>query len=503
MERYDFVIIGSGLGGLECGEILSKEGYSVCILEKNNQIGGNLQIFSRDKALFDTGIHYIGGLEKGQNLYQYFKYLGIADDLKLKRLDMDGFDIISFDDDPKEYRYAQGYDRFVDELLKSFPNEQEGLVKYCEKIREVCDSFPMYNLKSFGNENFNFKYLETSAKEFIESCTTDKKLQSVLAGSNALYAGEGDKTPLYVHALVTNTYIESSWRCVDGASQIATLLRRKIINNGGVILRNTEAIKFQFEGDRIDSVQVDRGEQIRAVNFISNIHPAVTMSMIEEGKVRKSYKKRIQGLENSTSVFVLYIVLKEESLPYFNHNYYHFKHPEVWNGTRYTEADWPTNYALFTSAHSRNTGYSHGLIMMTYMRFEEVAKWSETFNTYNKKSMRGDEYEDFKRRKADIMFDELEKKIPEIRKITKSYYTSTPLTLRDYIGTVDGSMYGYSKDFNNPMKSFLAAKTKVPNLYLTGQNLNLHGVLGVTIGAFITCSEFIDNRKLMKRVIEA
>lgn len=35
MSKYDIIIIGSGLGGLECGAILSKEGYHVCVLEKN------------------------------------------------------------------------------------------------------------------------------------------------------------------------------------------------------------------------------------------------------------------------------------------------------------------------------------------------------------------------------------------------------------------------------------------------------------------------------------
>ena len=39
MNRYDIVIIGSGIGGLVCGAILSKEGNRVCVLEKNKQIG--------------------------------------------------------------------------------------------------------------------------------------------------------------------------------------------------------------------------------------------------------------------------------------------------------------------------------------------------------------------------------------------------------------------------------------------------------------------------------
>src|SRR6478752_6789466 len=103
MPQFDYVIIGSGLGGLLCAYTLTKEGNSVCVLEKNRQIGGNLQIFVRDKAIFDTGIHYIGGLDEGQNLNQYFRYFGLMDKLKLKKLDEESFDIISFDKEEKEY----------------------------------------------------------------------------------------------------------------------------------------------------------------------------------------------------------------------------------------------------------------------------------------------------------------------------------------------------------------------------------------------------------------
>ncbi|MBE9484157.1 MAG: NAD(P)-binding protein, partial [Bacteroidetes bacterium] len=97
--KYDIVIIGSGLGGLECGLILSKEGLNVCVLEQNSKVGGNLQSFTRDGCIFDTGMHYIGSMDEDQYLYKYFKYFGIADKLKLKQLDTDGFDTLTFDDD--------------------------------------------------------------------------------------------------------------------------------------------------------------------------------------------------------------------------------------------------------------------------------------------------------------------------------------------------------------------------------------------------------------------
>ena len=47
MTKGKVVIIGSGLGGLSCGLILSRNGYSVTILEQAAQPGGCLQCFTR------------------------------------------------------------------------------------------------------------------------------------------------------------------------------------------------------------------------------------------------------------------------------------------------------------------------------------------------------------------------------------------------------------------------------------------------------------------------
>jgi hypothetical protein len=61
-------------------------------------------------------------------------------------------------------------------------------------------------------------------------------------------------------------------------------------------------------------------------------------------------------------------------------------------------------------------------------------------------------------------------------------------------------MYGYVKDADSPMKTFLSPKTKLKNLFFTGQSLNMHGILGVTISAVFTCSQIIGSEKLMKSI---
>ena len=108
------IIVGSGLGGLVCGYILAKNGYRVTILEKHYQIGGCLQTFTRNGVKFDTGMHYIGSLEKGQILYTFFKYLDLLDNIKVVPLDRDGFDVFRIGNNT--YRYAYGPEHFIDTM---------------------------------------------------------------------------------------------------------------------------------------------------------------------------------------------------------------------------------------------------------------------------------------------------------------------------------------------------------------------------------------------------
>src|SRR5690242_7667738 len=177
MNEYDVVIVGSGLGGLACGTILAKEGYKVIVLEKNKQIGGNLQTYVRDRVIFDSGVHYVGGLDKGQNMHQLFKYLGVVDKFKMQKLDEDGFDTIRFGDDPTVYKYAQGYDKFIKTMAGYFPEEEANIRRYCDEIKDVCSRFPLYNLR-VGKGFEKIEVLGLDTQTFIESITSNKKLQN-------------------------------------------------------------------------------------------------------------------------------------------------------------------------------------------------------------------------------------------------------------------------------------------------------------------------------------
>lgn len=503
-KTYDIVIVGSGMGGLACGYILAKNGYSVCILEKNPQIGGNLQIFSRKKTIFDTGVHYLGGLDEGQNLYQFFKYFDLIGKLKMIRMEDDGFDRIQFHDDDKVYKYAQGYDNFIKTLVADFPEEEKAIVTYCDKIREICKKFPMYNIEDSDEFYFDNDILYMNARDYINSLTDNPKLRRVLAGNIMLYAGEGERSPFYVHALVVNSYIESSWRIKDGGSHIAIQMTRSIRKMGGDLFKRADVISADYAADgTIKCVNLRDGRKVFGKNFISNVHPLVTTEIFGQDQFRKAYVNRLKDLESTISTFTLYIVTKPESYPYKNYNLYHCRDNDIWNMLDYNKSTWPNGLMLCTPASSKSDKWADGVTVMCYMDFKEMEPWLNTYNTVGEPEDRGQSYEDFKAEKTKQVLKYLEEIEPGFHNCIDEVYTSTPLTYRDYINNIDGSLYGIMKDHKNPLKTFINPKTKIPNLFLTGQNINLHGILGVSVSAFVTCFEFVNKSKLIQDVKNA
>jgi all-trans-retinol 13,14-reductase len=125
------------------------------------------------------------------------------------------------------------------------------------------------------------------------------------------------------------------------------------------------------------------------------------------------------------------------------------------------------------------------------MNWRDVEQWDGT-----KVMRRGDDYEEFKRRKAQQCIEFVGKYIQGLEEHVEKVYTSTPLSYKDYTSTHEGSAYGIKKDFSKLMFTMLTPRTPLPNLLLTGQNLNLHGVLGVSMTSFFTCAEILGMDKI-------
>ena len=148
--------------------------------------------------------------------------------------------------------------------------------------------------------------------------------------------------------------------------------------------------------------------------------------------------------------------------------------------------------------HDEQMKYAKTGVIISYMQMQEVARWEGT-----SVGRRGADYEAFKQQHAERLLETVEQQFPGLRAAIKHYYTSTPLTYQDYTGAEGGGMYGVARDIHLGAACRVPHRTKVPNVYQTGQNINSHGILGVIVGTIVTCSEFLTAERIYQQIIAA
>ena len=188
MSRQRVVIIGSGLGGLSSGLILSRNGYDVTILEQGAQIGGCLQCFRRQGVKFETGMHFIGSADEGQVLNRLLRYLGVLDDIRLSRLDINGYNVVSLDG--QQFRFANGREAFIETLAKDFPHERDGLHRYFDLVERVASASSLRTLRRADSDAspLNTTFQLRSMNEVISEESAHKMLymlKAVVEGGTA------------------------------------------------------------------------------------------------------------------------------------------------------------------------------------------------------------------------------------------------------------------------------------------------------------------------------
>jgi all-trans-retinol 13,14-reductase len=404
------------------------------------------------------------------------------------------------------FNLGQGYDNFKSSLLEVFPEEEDTIDNFCATIKEICKFFPLFNLKSSPKQSIGEwpDILNVGAYEYLSSITSNENLIAAILGNGPLYAGEKGVTPLYVTALIVDSFINGSYRIKGGGSQLTKILCRNIRSLGGELIKRANVINIEVEGKEVKYFEIDDGRKIYAKNYISNIHPHQTNKMIGQENIRPAYKKRIEKLENTVSSFTLYLSFKENSFPYLNYNIYdYFVEPKnVWDIISYERDTWPKAIFSCTASNLNQGEFADSLTVLTYMDFEEAKSWSDSFNTAAYPGERHDDYHEFKKKKEEQVISRLEERFPGIRDCILHQYSSTPLTYKDYIGTDDGSLYGIKKNINKQTATSINSKMKITNMYLTGQNIVFHGILGATISALVTCMNFIDGDQLIKKIAD-
>lgn len=538
------IVIGGGCGGLFTAALLAKKSFQVTVIEKNAAVGGGLSTFKRGGIAFQPGMHIIGGLPdtslqrnlqdalsyeemhsdtsvqfnagkisqnnsvtgQGNTLERVFQELGINAEVRNCPRRM----VVMSDSSVRDIPVTE--DAVVEMLGKEFPTEKKGIEAYYRRIREIYNAVPLLNSVPMLNSALNTPATTTSggntdekelhldellsADSFIEQYISDPKLKAILGSLNLLTGAEEGITPAYAHAIINELYTRQFAYFPNGTEEIVRQLIEIIENAGGEVLNKTTATSLHFgttdNGERcVTAVETSDGTLHTADIYISSISPALLSEISgEKGAFSKIQKKRIASLRDGFSMFTVYAKVKADSHVPEGATFCFPDYDSVWRQGSLYNGDW-LHGALFVR-------FGEQLTAMAAMPFSEVERWENG---------RDDEYRHWKEIQTARIMELLYKSLPcfdssninsnnsldssnsnndRTEQCIQVLSSASPLSIRDWLGNRHGSAYGFSIDCHNPLLSRFSTETKASNLFLTGQNLFLHGLCGTVMSAVTT-----------------
>ena len=493
--RQRHIVIGGGISGAVSALLLAKHGHAVTLVEKKPRICPTLRGFWKNGIYFDTGLHYTGELGKGGVLDTYFRYLGV-DGLALIPLDPESFDTIRFSGG-QSVCLPYGHEALACALYAAFPAERKAIDTYLDNARQVFAASSFLNFSfSHVTEELRNTLWHQPLESFLSGLTGNEDLKTVLSIHCLLHGVSPKEVSFQHHARVSASYFRSAHTIAGGGQALADRLEQRLKEEGVTLICGNSVKKIIFSAAKsITGVALANGDQVEGSHIVYAAHPYYLPDLLPEDILRPAYKKRLQQLQESVSAYILFgatsdlpDILTRKNLFFcrsgepLSLGFAHSRQPQ--EGPFYVTANHFAMQQGETTARTGVEAFAPGWLQ-SMGDFAHVPPRKRT-----------EEYRRFKASTLDRFKDALLLACPELEGVD-FFDGATPLTLRDYLSSPFGGMYGaaHTADQFNPLPV-----TRIPELLLAGQAVVAPGVLGAVVSAFLACSFVIGLDKLKGEV---
>jgi len=460
---YDAIIIGAGLGGLVCGQLLARKGLRVVIFEKKAQVGGCCTSFQRKGFTFDLSVQSIGGCREGGRVWRLLDDLGLRDRIEL--LPLDPAREYHFPD-RKVIQYAD-LNSHIEYLTSLFPREREGIKEVYQIYRalsEEMDRFPhtlaWFDPSKFEREfPFTFRYREETLEKLLDALIKDPWLKVILGVRSSYALLPPSKLSVVAIASLEMSYLQGGVAALKGKMEdLPLLLAEGLLRQGGQLQTRHEIKGITVKGGRAMGVQLKGGEQISSRVVISNADAAATfLKMIGEDSLPSGWSKRLKGMRPSFSYFIIYLGVKSDlGLSCSNNEI--FPRYDLEEEYRFLEQgripSTPPYYLLAPSlANPCHAPEGHSTVCLSYKApYRLQGGWDERA----KKDL------------AQQLISQAEEMIPDLRRRIALQVTSTPVTIERMTGNRWGAAYGWAQIPRQAGIYRLNRVSPIEGLYLAG-----------------------------------
>lgn len=508
--EYDAIVIGSGMGGLTNAALLSELGWKVCVLEQHYTAGGYTHSYERNGYEWDVGVHYIGDVGAKTRTRRLFDFLT---DGKLQWAPMDEeYDRFYVGD--KVFNAKAGKQGFRDNLVQQFPDEEPAVDAYMNLLTQVGGALSMFGMgralkpwqRSLASPYFKWKtpdFMFRKTYDVLSELTGNQDLIAVICGQWGDMGLPPKQSAFMIHAMIARHYLYGGFYPVGGSWKIADYIIPKIQKAGGEVFTYARVNEILVEDGKITGVEMEDGHRIMCPCVVSSAGVENTFNglLAESESSSHGYSKEMSKVRPSIGHLGVYIGLKgsaaELGLPRTNFWIYP---KNDYDGAleeflRDKDAPFPVVYISFPSAKDPDYLQRHPGTATIEIVAPAPYKWFEKWKgtTWGK---RGDDYEAFKEELAGRLMKHLYDKLPQLEGKVDYYELSTPLTTEWFSAYGHGELYGLDHTPERLQQDWLTPRTRIPGLWLTGQDVLTCGVTGAMMAGMLTTMAMVGVRKM-------
>lgn len=494
-DRFDYVIIGAGMGGLTVGSLLARAGARVAVLEAHEYPGGCCHTFPMGDYQFCAAVHYIFSCGEGEPVFNLLRKLGLSETITFERLDPEGYDQFSCPSAGLRFRIPNGLDKWCERLCDRFPGDARAIARFfavvttlSAQIRRVPDRVTAPALiRAVVDVPHVLRYRRDTLQDLFDKLELSKPVQAILSTQLGDVGLPPRQVSLLIYCALVSSYARGAYYPTEHFKTFIEAISGVIESAPGCEVAYETAVRdVRIENGRIAAVVTGSGREVRGASFICNADPRWFVGVIGRQHFPRRYLNKVD-YDYSTSAFSIYLGVRGIDLR--EHGFGN------WNVWHYPSLDVNAAYA---AQHERDDLEDPWLFMSTptlcspgakTLHAPEGEQILEVITTCAYEPFRARlerDRKEYTRRKVAVRDRILslveEHYVPQLRGHLGIRFAGTPTTNRQYLRSPRGNIYGSSLTPSNVAASRLKSRSPIDNLFFTGASAAFPSIGGTVAG---------------------
>ena len=308
-QRYDVIVVGSGIGGLTAASLASRAGLSVLVLEAHTAPGGMIHSFERGPYVFDPAVHILVDPPHYQRLLAHLGLEGAVEFLPAPEFYTAAVEGLRL-------RAPFGAEEFIETHVAAFPEDADGIRRFfgiCSAIHNQAHGAPSrLGLAEMARVEEDMRlvleYRRATVADVLDATIASPEARAV-CGIASIYLGlPPSRLSFQTFAqMVFSHVVHGAAYVAGGVQRFVDALVEGVELGGGEVVCGTRVTDVQVGDGRISGVSLEDGTSVSADTVIWNADPLQLIERVGAEKLSDGFHRRIDRLAVSDSAFVLFL----------------------------------------------------------------------------------------------------------------------------------------------------------------------------------------------------